>query len=223
MNSTGDENNSYNKAIKILDDGIGNSLKTCNATQIYESYKDIFEKIREKISNNEEKAQQFIQDLTKYYKLEDNKDLIEKLTILFKSKKYEKDINGIIFFFSYFQKDNQEWNEKLSKEKYKDISKNSFEDILFKLEELKNNGIYDYNNIEGYNKLFTCLNEKEEAFEFLFEKIGKDISYLKDRIQPSDKRIEIQNIIDTEQCISNIEYMNKMNDNFKIFTYIKKI
>ena len=222
MNSTGDENNSYNKAIKILDDGIGNSLKTCNATQIYESYKDIFEKIREKISNNEEKAQQFIQDLTKYYKLEDNKDLIEKLTILFKSKKYEKDINSIIFFFSYFQKDNQEWNEKLSKEKYKDISKNSFEDILFKLEELKNNGIYDYNNIEGYNKLFTCLNEKEEAFEFLFEKIGKDISYLKNRIQPSDKRIEIQNIIDTEQCISNIEYMNKMNDNFKIFTYIKK-
>ena len=73
MNSTGDENNSYNKAIKILDDEIGNSLKTCNATQIYESYKDIFEKIREKISNNEEKAQQFIQDLTKYYKL-DNKD-----------------------------------------------------------------------------------------------------------------------------------------------------
>ena len=69
MNSTGDENSSYNNAIKILDDGIGNSLKTCNATQIYESYKDIFEKIREKISNNEEKAQQFIQDLTKYYQL----------------------------------------------------------------------------------------------------------------------------------------------------------
>ena len=70
---------------------------------------------------------------------------------------------------------------ELSKEKYKDLSKNSFEDIISKLEELKENKIYDYNNIKEYNKLFTCLNKKEEAIEFLFEKIGKNISELKDR------------------------------------------
>ena len=219
MNSSNDEDKNFDIACKKLDE-IGKSLETDKATEIYEKYKDIFEKIREKISNNEEKAQQFIKDLKEYYKLE-NEDLIEKLTILFKSKKFEKDINSIIFFFSYFEKNNKKWNEKLSIEKYKDLSKNSFEDIITKLGELKKNEIYIYNDIKNYNKLFTCLNEKEEAIEFLFEKIGKDISYLKDRIQPSDKRIKIQNIIDTEQCITKIEYMNRMNDNFKIFFYIK--
>lgn len=32
MNSTGDENKSYNISIKKLDDEIGNSLKTSNVT-----------------------------------------------------------------------------------------------------------------------------------------------------------------------------------------------
>ena len=222
MNSRNDESKNFEIAFKKLDE-IGVSLKDNKATDIYNKYKDIFEKIREKISNDEKKAKKFINDLKEYYKdkLKDE-DLIEKLTILFKSKKFEKDINSIIFFFGYFEKNNEKWNEKLSKEKYKDLSKNSFEDIIKKLGELKDNEIYDYNHIEDYNQLFTCLNEKEEAIEFLFEKIGKDISYLKDRIQPSDKRINIKNIIDTEQCISKIEYMNKMNDNFKIFSYIRK-
>ena len=222
MNASNDENKNFKIACDKLDE-IDKSIKSTNATatEIYSLYTNIFEKIREKISNDEEKANKFVNDLKKYYKL-NNEDLIEKLTILFKSKKYEKDINSIIFFFSYFEKNNKKWEEQLSKEKYKDLSKNSFEDIIKKLEELKQNGIYVYNNIQEYNKLFTCLNEKEEAIEFLFEKIGKDISYLRNRIQASEKRINVQNIIDTEQCISNIDYMNKMNDNFKIFSYIKK-
>jgi len=70
--------------------------------------------------------------------------------------------------------------------------------------------------------LFIYLYEKDEVIEFLLEKIGKGVDNLKDIIQPSDKRIKIQNIIDIEQCISNIEYMKKKNDNFKVLTYIKK-
>ena len=148
MNSRNDEDKNFNIAFKKLDE-IGKSLKTDKATKIYEKYIDIFEKVREKISNNEEKAKQFITDLNEYYKLE-NEDLIEKLTILFKSKKFEKDINSMIFFFSYFEKNNKEWNEKLSIEKYKDLSKNLFEDIITKLEELNKNKIYIYNDIKNY-------------------------------------------------------------------------
>ena len=50
-----------------------------------------------------------------------NTNLIEELTIFFKSKKYELDINSIIFFFkNYFQKDNKEWNDKLPPKNYVD-------------------------------------------------------------------------------------------------------
>ena len=56
----------------------------------------------------------------------------------------------MIFFFSYFEKNNKEWNEKLSIEKYKDLSKNLFEDIVTKLEELNKNKIYIYNDIKNY-------------------------------------------------------------------------
>ena len=191
-----------------------------DATKIYETYKEIFDKIREKITNNVDKAQQFIEDLKIYFKINDEK-LIDKLTILFKSKKYEKDINSIIFFFSYFEKDNKKWNEILSEKKYKDLSNYSFEDILKKLKELEDNEIYNYKEIKKYNELFTCLFEKNEALEFLIEKIGQNIDDLKDRIQPSDKRIKIQNVIETEKCIYHMTQMKKMNDNFKIFSYIK--
>ena len=219
MNAGNDEHKNFKFAFDKLEE-IGESFKNNDATKIYESYKDIFNKIREKISNNEGKAQKFIKDLKKHYKIEDEK-LIDKLTILFKSKKYEKDINSIIFFFSYFQKDNQKWNEKLSEEKYKDLSEKPFEQILKKLNELEVNDIYNYREIKYYNILFTCLYEKNEAIEFLIEKIGQNIDDLKDRIQPSDKRIKIQNVIDTEKCIFHITQMKKMNDNFKIFSYIR--
>jgi hypothetical protein len=111
--------------------------------------------------------------------------------------------------------------QKIIKKKYQDLSKYSFYDIIQKLNELKECDLYNYNKIEKYNSLFTCLYEKEEAIEFLFEKIGKDINYLKDRILPSEIRIDTNDISDTEQCILNIEHMKKMKDNFQRFNYIK--
>jgi hypothetical protein len=45
------------------------------------------------------------------------------LIIIFKSKKFELDINSMIFFFGYFQTDNKDWNDKLSPEKYQNLSK----------------------------------------------------------------------------------------------------
>ena len=46
---------------------------------------------------------------------------MDELTILFKSKKYELDINSIIFFFENFEKDNKDWNEKLPPKDYQKI------------------------------------------------------------------------------------------------------
>ena len=133
------------------------------------------------------------------------------------------DINSIIFFFEYFEKDNKEWNEKLSKEKYQDLSLKDFKEIKIILKELKEKNIYDYNDIKEYNKLFTCLYDKKEAIDFLFSKTNEDIEDLKDKIQPTDRTITIKDIIDTEECVSIIAEMKKIKDNSKIFSYIKQI
>ena len=143
------------------------------------------------------------------------------------------DINSIIFFFEYFQKDNKDWNNKLDKEKFKDLfiismekenaPNNDFKSIKSFLIELKNNKIYDYNNIENYNKLFTCLYEKNEAIDFLFSKIGQNITYLYDRIQPTDRTISIKDIKFTEECILAFKKMKDLEDNFRIFDYIKSM
>ena len=69
--------------------------------------------------------------------------------------------------------------------------------------------------------VFTCLYEKKEAIEFLFSKTSEDIEKLKDRIQPTDRAITIQDIIDTKECNSEIIRMKKLKDNDKIFVNIK--
>ena len=67
-------------------------------------------KIKEKLSNNEERSKEFIKNLTDYYNIEDE-NLIDELTILFKSKKYEMDIKSIIFFFEYFENLEKEFKD----------------------------------------------------------------------------------------------------------------
>ena len=82
------------------------------------------------------------------------------------------------------------------------MSKYNNKDIKTYLKELKDNGIYNYKEIENYNKLFTCLFDKKEAIDFLFSKIGQNLNNLYDRIQPTDRIINIKDIEDTEVCIS---------------------
>jgi hypothetical protein len=185
--------------------------------ELYKQNKKILDIIKEKLFNNERKLEEFIETFIRYFNICENKELIDDLTILFKSKKYEKDINSIIFFFSYFEKDNKKWNEILSEKKYKDLSNYSFEDILKKLKELEDNEIYNYKEIKKYNELFTCLFEKNEALEFLIEKIGQNIDDLKDRIltkirkinKISDKMFTIDALIEYTTCLeeSNVEQM----------------
>ena len=86
---------------------------------------------------------------------------------------------------------------------------------------MKNNGIYDYELIKPYNKIFTCLYEKNEAIDFLYKKTINDIKGLKKKTQPTDRTINIKDIISTEKCIYDITEMKKIKDNSKLFAYIK--
>ena len=224
MNYNKDETKYFENAYEILDK-IGDCLKNnADIVELNNNYKDIIKKIKEKLSNNEEEANNFIDNLKDYYKI-DNTNLIDELTILFKSKKYELDINSIIFFFeNYFQKDNKDWIEKLPPINYKKKWEEDFNNIKKDLNRLKENGIYDYKNIGNYNKLFTCLYDKKEAIDFLILKSkSEDILKLKDKIQPTDRTISIKDIIDTEKCVFAITKMKNIADNFKIFNYIKTL
>ena len=195
----------------------GKLLLKKNVNNLYENtdFKDIIEKIKEKISNNEEKAQKFITKFIDYYDIKDE-NLINDLTILFKSKKYENDVNSIIFFFEYFDKKNTELS------KYKDLSKKSFQEIKNTLEDLKKSQIYDYQHIQNYNKLFTSLDKKKEAFDYLFNKKEEDFEDLENRIELTNRTIKIKDITDTKNCVFHINKMKAM-DFYQRFLYIKKL
>jgi len=89
--------------------------------EIYKKNKQIFDIIKEKIINNDKKADQFFKSFKKNFNIgEEDKELIDDLTLLFNSKKYEMDLKSIIFFFKCFRKDD-EWNKKLLN-KYEKLS-----------------------------------------------------------------------------------------------------
>ena len=232
INLSKSEGESFNNAVEKLDI-IGEKLKkNIDIVEIYNNkeYKNIFNIIIEKLNINEQRVQKFIdEDLKKFFGIT-NKDLINDLNILFKIKKYEMDIKSIIFFFEFFQKDNSIWNQKLDKKKFENIfrkkeneQENDFKIIKQYLTELKDNKIYDYDNIQNYNKLFAYLYDKKEAIDFLFSKLDQNITYLYDIIQPNDSTISITNIRNTEYCISAFRKMKTIEDNFKIFAYIKSM
>lgn len=220
MNSGLNENKKFDNAYEELEK-IGELLKKkVKVVELNEQYKDPFKKIKEKLSNNEERSKEFIKYLIDYHATNDE-TLIDELTILFKSKKYEMDIKSIIFFFEYLQKDNIKWNDKL--EIIQKSWEEDFKTIKNDLNNLKRNEIYDYTNIKNYNKLFTCLYDKKESIDCLFSKTSPEILKLKDKIQPTDRTISIQDVLDTEKYVFIINKMKDLKDNFKIFEYIKKL
>ena len=221
-NNTGkNENQNFESSYETLEQ-IGEYLKDkIDINELNNKYKSIFKKIKEKISNNEEEATKFFEKLKDFYQIS-NTNLIEELTIFFKSKKYELDINSIIFFFkNYFQKDNKEWNDKLPPKNYVDRWESDYKNIKEDLNRLKENKIYDYQTTRNYNKLFTCLYNEKEAIDFLFSKTSEEILKLKNKIQPNDRSINIKDIINTEKCVFVINKMKEIEDNFKIFNYIQ--
>ena len=197
MNSGKDENTKFEKAYETLQQIKHYLQNYTDINELNNKYKFIFNIIKEKLRNNEEKANDFIIKLIQYCEIENNTELIDELTILFKCKRYELDINSIIFFFeNYFEKDNKEWNDKIPPFNYERSWEKNFKDIKEDLNRLKENRIYDYKNIGKYNKLFTCLYDKKEAIDFLFSKTSDEILKLKDKIKPIDGILSIKDIID---------------------------
>jgi len=218
-----DENKNFDSAYAKLQQIKEYLQSNTDIIELNNKNKEIFKNIKEKLSNNEDEAKDFIEKMKEYCNIS-NENLIDELTILFKSKKYELDINSIIFFFdNYFEKDNKDWNDKLPPIGYKKKWEENFQNIKEDLNKLKENGIYDYKNIGKYNKLFTCLYDKKEAIDFLFLKTSSEILKLKDKIQPTDRTISIKDIIDTEKCVFVFNKMKTLKDNFKIFDYIKRL
>ena len=219
-----DQEKRFNQAIKKLENIKSEFNYNQSANEIYQCNKDIFNKIKEIISNDEFKSNEFIERMIDYFEIKDKNGMIKELTLIFKSKKYEKDLKSIIYFFDNLKKDNSkdEWNKKLSS-KYKKLSEMNLEDLKKNLKELKENGIYDFENNNNYCKLFTCLYDKKEAIDFLSTKTNQDINVLYDKIDPTNPSITMKNIQDTEECIKIFNEFKKLNDNFKIFNYIKNL
>ena len=223
MNSMKNERKNFERAYETLEQ-IKKVLKdNININILNNKYKEIFKEIKEKLNNSDDRATDFIKELIIYCEIS-NTNLIDELTILFKSKKYELDINSIKFFFeNYFEKDNKDWNDRLPSIDYKNKWEENFQNIKEDLNKLRENGIYDYKNIGKYNKLFTCLYNKKEAIDFLFSKTSDEIHKLIDKINPNNRTINIKDIIDIERCIFAITEMRALKNNFKIFEYIKRL
>jgi len=190
---------------------------------IYEKNKRVFDKIKDILSNNEKKADKFIDQIKIYYKdsLKDKGELINDLTMIFKSKKYEKDLKSIIFFFECINPSDKKWNNNIPKE-CETLSKMGLEELKKILTGLKAKKIYDYEDKTNYFKLFTSLYEKKEAIDFLLSKVDKDITYLYDRIEPTNRTITIEKIKDCEECIKVFTKFKEYKNNSDLFVYIKK-
>ena len=237
-----DQNKRFNEGINKLDK-IQSLLDkdNYNIKEIYKDNQKIFDKIKNIVSKNESNADLIIYQMIDYYldkmegiteakeikeekrkkMKEEKKELIDDLIIIFKSKKYEIDLKSINFFFENFNPNDKTWIEKLPKE-YETLSKMDLEELKNHLKVLKDNKIYDYTQKSNYFKLFTSLYEKKEAINFLLSKTDKDIKYLYDRIEPTNRTLTIKTIEDCEKCINIFKIFKEYKNNFDLFEYIKQ-
>ena len=177
--------------------------------EIYKQNEKIFNKIKDELSKKEEsKSKEFINQMIK--NLEIQEKYKEDLEIMFKSKKYELDVKSIKYFFDIFCKDSL---DLLKNPEELDLSKMKLGDLKEKLKELKDKKIYNYKCHQKYYDIFTSFYEKKEAIDFLLEKIKyDDINYLKDRIDPTKRRLTIKNIDDTNECLKGLKKIVNMKE-----------
>ena len=236
----------FNSAYKEFEE-FGRLIKEKNkVNEIYEKYKIIIDKVQEIINNDEEKLQKFMNNFIQFFNITDD-NLIDDITILFKSRKYRNDLKNMFNFFNYFEIDNKYYNNKnlFSKEKTFNIqligkagyekstfinyilneknilvSSIEFNEIKKELKILKKNNIYNYENAGYFNKLFNSLSNKKEAFDFL---LSKDFSKLKEYIPLNNRMISLQDLLDAENCKNYIIKMKSFQDDNKLLFYIKSL
>ena len=212
-----DQGTKFKKAKETYEKFIKALSENKNVTNILN---DLKEQITIKDSAELEKEINKLKDLDKG---SNNIDNLNEVSIVFKSKIFEEDINSIFFFFSHFKKEDEEWNKLLLND-YKDLTKNNaLEKIKIYLKELKKNKIYDYeiNNENNYIFVFKCLYNKTQAYDFLLTKNPGEIELLNDKID--GKNITIKDIKDTSECSGLFHKLKNMNNNFEILESMRNI
>ena len=219
-----DQEKRFNEALNNIDKIKCLIDQNATANQIYQNNKEAFNKIKEMLSHNESKAEEFMKQMIQYFEIKDKIELIKELTLIFKSKKYEMDLKSIIYFFENFQNnDNKDdWIKRLSL-KYNNLSELDLKDLEINLKELKDNGIYDYEENNNYCEIFTSLYQKKEAIDFLLLKTNQDINNLYEKIDPTNPSITLENIQDTHECIKVFKVLKEIKNNLEIFKYIKNL
>ena len=152
----------------------------------------------------------------------------EEIMILFNKKIYEKDLNAMYEFFSYFKnneniiKDLEKWRNKC-----KDFS--DTEDITKMknvLQELKKEGIYDYKKDNetknNYINFFNLFFQEEQALAFLDKHTEEEMKSLYDKIDPIGSELNMSDISDIINCIGFFQELKKIKGGMKeIIKYIQ--
>ena len=233
-----DEISKFNFAYNKLEE-IDKLLKEkADVNELYGKNKKLINNILKKIGYDKEKIEECINCIIEYYNIT-NENLIDDINILFMSKKYEYDLNCISFFFKSLEVENSSLSIELGiinsiKSLFSNMSLNEAnqekekDDVIFniikkQLIQLKNEGIYDYKNIQYYIRFFNCFYNKKEAIDFL---LGNDFNLLKEELQSIDNIINIiniQDLLEAEICRNELIRMINVKKKKEIIFYIKNL
>jgi len=184
-----------------------------NGTEIINSQNNIIKKI-----NEQYKDDITIQnELSSLIKGEQQNE--EEVMIMFNKKNYEKDLNSMFDFLSYLKNKNLKKEINVWIKKCNNLSVEQDNSKIKKiLDELKKEGIYDYNKNKetklNYIQFFNLFLENKQALEFLDQHIPEDIKPLYEKIFPGSD-LTINNIRDTLNCVSFFQELKKIDGTLK--------
>ena len=154
-------------------------------------------------------------------KLKDEEDI----HIILNRRKILDDLKSMLNFFSYFKNNNKNIDNEWTKlnEKYNNFSKGNFQEMKAILNELKKEGLYDYEqNIKNKNSncfiLFNLFRNEKEALDFLTKKNVDDIELFFDIIDNEEsvnEVIKMSDISDTINCVRYFQEIKKISGGFK--------
>ena len=188
--------------------------KLKNLSQILNSHDKENKKILEEFKKNNTQVDEEIKKYFEEQKLENDFSLV----VNFDS--YKKDIESIFYFFDNLYNE-ENWNQILLP-KYKNFSQ---ENVIQYLKELKEKKIYDYEhegkNKSFYIKFFNCLNNKDQAFDFLNQK-HDNLNLLYDKLDVINQSITSKDIDDTISCVEVFKEIKNCENHQKRFDFIKE-
>ena len=188
-----------------------------------EKFLIIFKDIKEELSRKtENKSEEFVDQMIKYFKIEDKK-VIKDLKMIINSKKYEMIVKSIKYFFDIFfekfSKKNLSWPKNIT------LFEMNLKTLENTLKELKRAEIYDHEQNSPYYRVFTSIYAKREAIDFLIDKINLNVKNLRikliDKLDPTNHSISVKDIDDTIEYLTKFKEFVKFDDNNDILKCIK--